>query len=71
MQPLRHGNLRRCTASEGMTAPARFRQADLKRALKVAQESGYETARVRFRANGEMEVIVSKSANDEEADDLE
>lgn len=54
-----------------MTAPARFRQADLKRALKAARESGYDDVRVKIGAGGEMEVIVGKAANDEEPEELE
>jgi ribosomal protein RSM22 (predicted rRNA methylase) len=54
-----------------VTAPARFRQADLKRALKAAKDSGYEAVRVKIGAGGEMEIIVGNAANDEEPEELE
>jgi len=47
-----------------MTAHARFRQADLERALNAAKKCGYENVRVRIDAGGQMEVIVGKAAND-------
>ena len=53
-----------------MTAPARFSQADLQRAMKAAKRAGFESPRVILRPNGEMEIICSnrKPANDEEED---
>lgn len=48
-----------------MSAPARFRQADLQRALKAAQSCGYDAVRVRIGTDGQIEVIVGKPANDE------
>jgi len=48
-----------------VTAPARFRQADIKRALLAAKGCGYEDVRVRIGADGQMEIIVGKAANDE------
>lgn len=55
-----------------MTAPARFRQADIARALKAAKSCGYDDVRVRIGAEGEIEVIVGKAANDQrEPEDLE
>jgi hypothetical protein len=53
-----------------MSAPARFRQADLKRALKAAKDCGYDDVRVRIGIGGEIEVIVGKAANDQ-ADPVE
>ncbi|MBO9602591.1 MAG: hypothetical protein J7496_08795 [Novosphingobium sp.] len=47
-----------------MSAPARFRKADIKRALSAARESGYEDARVRIGVDGGIEIIVGKAAND-------
>lgn len=47
-----------------MTAPARFRQIDLQRALKAAKAVGYEEVRVRIDATGQIEVIVGRAAND-------
>jgi hypothetical protein len=48
-----------------VTAPARFRQSDLARALKAAKSVGYDDVRVRIDASGLMEVIVGKAANDQ------
>lgn len=48
-----------------MTAPARFRQVDLERAMRAAKKCGYEDVRVRIDASGQMEVIVGKAANDQ------
>lgn len=47
-----------------MTVPARFRQADIARAIKAAQSCGFETVRVRIDVSGQIEVIVGKAAND-------
>lgn len=47
-----------------MTAPARFRQVDLQRALRAAKSCGYEEVRVKIDASGQIEVIVGKAAND-------
>ena len=48
-----------------MTAPARFRQADLARALKAAKSCGFDDVRVRIDVAGQLEVIVGKVANDQ------
>lgn len=54
-----------------MTAPARFRKADIERALKAAKKCGYDDVRVRIGVGGEIEVIVGKAANDEVPETLE
>lgn len=54
-----------------MTAPARFRQADLARALKAAKACGFEQVRVRIGVDGGLEVIVGNAANDSEPVELE
>lgn len=40
-----------------MTEKARFRQADITRALKGAQQASFKNPRVILRPNGEIEVI--------------
>lgn len=55
----------------GVTAPARFRQSDLKRALLAAKSCGYESVRVKVGRDGGMEVIVGSAANDEADEVLE
>jgi hypothetical protein len=47
-----------------VTAPARFTQADVKRALLAAKGAGYHDVRVRIAVDGQIEVIVGKAAND-------
>ena len=54
-----------------MTAPARFCQSDLQRALKAAKASGYEQVRVRIGMDGGLEVIVGNAANDSEPEELD
>lgn len=54
-----------------MTAPARFRQADISRALKAAQKCGFEQVRVRIGVDGGLEVIVGTAANDPEPVELD
>jgi hypothetical protein len=53
-----------------VTAPVRFTQADVRRALKAAKEAGYSAPRVILRPNGEIEIIGSNQApaNDDEED---
>lgn len=41
-----------------MTAPARFRQADLTRALKGAEAAGVRPMRVIINANGQIELLL-------------
>jgi hypothetical protein len=48
-----------------MTAPARFRQADIARAIKAAQSCGCDDVKVRVAPDGQMEIIVGKAANDQ------
>lgn len=47
-----------------MTAPARFTQADIARALRGARSAGFAEVRVKIDQNGAIEVIVGKAAND-------
>jgi hypothetical protein len=54
-----------------VTVHARFRQADLARALKAAKSCGYEQVRVRIGVDGGIEVIVGSAANDSEPEELE
>ena len=44
---------------------ARFRQADIQRALKAAQRCGYEDVRVMIAVDGQIEIIVGRSARDD------
>lgn len=55
-----------------MTAPARFKQSDLQRAMKAAKGAGFENPRVILRPNGEIEIICTnqKPANDHEEIEL-
>ena len=48
-----------------MTAPARFRQADVTRAIKAAQSCGCDDVRVRIAVDGQIEIIVGRAANDQ------
>ncbi len=54
-----------------MTAPARFTQADIQRALKAAKRCGFEQVRVRIGVDGGLEVIVGNAANDPEPVELD
>jgi hypothetical protein len=54
-----------------VTAPARFRQADVQRALKAAKKCGFEQVRVRIGVDGELEVIVGNAANDPDPVELD
>lgn len=49
-----------------MTASARFKQADIRRAIKAAEGLGFEEVRVVFDRDGKMEVVVRKNASDED-----
>jgi len=51
-----------------MTAPARFKQSDLQRAMKAAKCAGFDHPRVILRPNGEIEIICDapRPANDQE-----
>ncbi|GAO78689.1 hypothetical protein [Sphingopyxis sp. C-1] len=51
-----------------MTAPARFKQSDLQRAMKAAKCAGFDHPRVILRPNGEIEIICGNTepANDRE-----
>lgn len=53
-----------------MTAPVRFTQADVRRALKGAVDAGFEAPRVILRPSGEIEIIGTNKApaNDDEED---
>ena len=50
-----------------MTAPARFRQGDVQKAIKAAIKAGEASPRVILRPNGEIEIICGspKPANDQ------
>lgn len=48
-----------------VTRPARFTQADLRRAMKAAQQAGYRAPRIVIRPNGEMEIVTGSAANDQ------
>ena len=54
-----------------MTAPTRFRKADLQRALSAAKACGYNEVRVRIGVDGGLEVIVGTAANDSPPVELE
>jgi hypothetical protein len=54
-----------------MTAPARFRQADLARALNAAKRCGFEQVRVLIGVDGGLEVIVGSAANDPDPVELD
>jgi len=54
-----------------MTVHARFRQADIQRALKAAKKCGYESVRVRIGMDGGIEVIVGSAANDPDPVELD
>ena len=55
-----------------MTAPARFTQSDIKRALKAVSGLGYEEVRVAIDINGRIEVTVRKyAANDDQGQELD
>jgi ribosomal protein L1 len=48
-----------------MSTAARFRQADLSRALKAAKSAGFSEVKVRVDPAGAIEVIVGKAANED------
>lgn len=55
-----------------MTAPARFSQADIKRAIKAVDGLGYEEVCVSIGPDGRIEVTVRRNAtNDNAGVDLE
>lgn len=55
-----------------MTAPARFTQADIKRAVKAVEGLGYEEVVVSIDINGRIEVTVRKNAsNDNVGEELD
>lgn len=54
-----------------MTAPARFTQADIQRALKAARKCGFEQVRVRIGVDGGLEIIVGNAANDSDPLELD
>lgn len=49
-----------------MTAPARFKQSDLRRAVKAVEGLGYEEVRVAIGIDGKLEITVRKHVNDDE-----
>jgi len=48
-----------------MTAFARFKQADVTRAMKAAKSAGFDNVRVTIGVDGTIDVIVGKAANDQ------
>lgn len=50
-----------------MTAPAKFTQADIKRAIKAVDGLGYEEVRVSIATDGRIEVTVRKNASNDNA----
>ena len=57
--------------AQDMSAPARFRQADIKRAIQAARDCGFDEVRVRVGMDGAIEVIVGKPANDQPSVELD
>lgn len=57
-----------------MTARARFTQADIRRAMKAAQQAGYDQPRIIIHPSGQIEVVAGSKnnapANDEDDFDL-
>jgi hypothetical protein len=51
-----------------MTSPARFKQSDLRRAVKAVEGLGYEEVRVSIDLQGRLEITVRKHVNDDEMD---
>jgi hypothetical protein len=49
-----------------MTAPARFKQSDLRRAIKAVEGMGFEEVRVSIGLDGKLELTVRKHANDDQ-----
>lgn len=45
-----------------MTAAARFRQADLSRALRAAEKAGWRAGRVEIKTNGEIVITAASGA---------
>lgn len=45
-----------------MTAPGRFRQADITRALKAAQAAGIEDVRVEVETDGKIVILAGRLA---------
>ena len=45
-----------------MTAPARFRQTDIKRALQGAKAAGFDEVRVCIDLDGRIEIIAGPAA---------
>lgn len=54
-----------------MTAPARFKQADLRRAVKAVEGMGFQEIRVCIGPDGKIEVIVRKAVADDDAEELD
>jgi hypothetical protein len=53
-----------------VTRPAPFRQADVKRAVRGAQDAGMTVARVEIERDGRI-VVIAATINDQPADDLD
>lgn len=54
-----------------MTAPARFRQSDIRRAVKSLDGLGYEEVRVAVSPDGKIEIIARKNAEQQDGVDLD
>lgn len=54
-----------------MTAPARFTQADVRRAFKSVDGLGYEEVRVTVSPSGEIAITARRNANDDESEGQE
>lgn len=48
-----------------MTAPARFKQSDIRRAIKSAEGLGYDEIRVVVNPDGRIEIAARKSATED------
>lgn len=54
-----------------MTAPARFTQADIRRALKATIQAGCKKARIVIDTNGRMEIIMDDAVYIEDEEDFD
>lgn len=48
-----------------MTAPARFKQSDIRRAIKAAEGLGYDEVRVVVGPDGKIEVVARRGATED------
>ena len=54
-----------------MTAPATFKQADLERAFKAAQNARVSNYRINLSPGGGMEIVVGEAATEAERVELD